>query len=163
MVKQAAIVFGPGNSAKKRFDIHFDAGRHDAGQDRALAENSKYFAGHAGDETYNFLIAEMNPLGVCAGQTNETDATTRVQHTHGFSFFSTHDFGHPIRIFSYHTRNQEHFCAGKGQFNDRICQTCYPDRAAKIFRFRPTFATANHATQQNTILASRQPITHLCQ
>jgi hypothetical protein len=102
---------------------------------------------------YNFLIAEMNPFGVRAGQTNDTGAAARVQHTHGFSFFAAHDFRHTVRIFSYHTRNQEHFCAGKGQSNDRICQALYPDRATKVFRFRPTFATADHAAEQNSILA----------
>src|ERR1700731_212317 len=161
MGKQAAIVFGPGNSTKERLDIHFDTGSHDAGQDGALAENGKYLARHAGDETYDFVVVELNPLGVCTGKTNETRAAARVQHTHGFSFFATHDFGHAVRIFSYHTRNQEHFCAGKGQSDDRICQTLYPNRAAKVFRFCPTFATADHATKKDSTLASRQPITDL--
>ena len=155
MVKQAAIVLGPCNSPKKRLVVHVDTRCHHAGKNRALAENSKYFPGHAGNETYNFVIEEMNPLGVCTGQTNETDATARVQHAHGFSFFATHDLGHTIGIFSYHARNQEHFCAGEGQSNNRICQICDPHRAAKVLRFRPTFAAANHATEQNTTLASR--------
>src|ERR1700680_1013934 len=109
MVKQSAIVFGPGNSTKERFDIHFDAGRHDAGQDRTLAENGKYFARHTGDETYDFVVVELNPLGVGTSETNATRPPARVQHTHGFSFFATHDVRHTVRIFSYHTRNQEHF------------------------------------------------------
>ena len=75
MVKQAAIIFGPCNSTKKRFDIYFDTGCHNASQDSSLTENGKYLAGHAGNETYNFVIAKMNPFGVCTGQANETGAT----------------------------------------------------------------------------------------
>jgi len=54
--------------------FHFDTGRHGAGQDRALAENGKYLAGHAGDETDNLVIAEDESTLSVYGQANETGA-----------------------------------------------------------------------------------------
>jgi hypothetical protein len=74
---------------------------------------------------------------------------------------AAHQLGNTRSVRPYHPRDQTHLRPVKRHGHHRVRQFRDADRAGKILGLDPTLAAADHAAEQDMLLAGRQPDTDL--